>query len=123
MHPPSPAPLFNNKGDLCPPCFEYCILDTDLFVNENIYSVIPIIERERCTLCGHCEDFCLSGVFRMDKAEKCVDIDHEKKCWGCGDCVGWCPEEAMMLIDKETKEVVWDNRGLARPYRPEKWKK
>ena len=52
-----------------------------------------------------------------------INVDYENKCWGCGDCVGWCPGNAISVIDKETKEVVWANEGLAKPYRPENWKR
>jgi len=90
---------------------------------ERSSPVIPIVAMDKCKLCGKCEDFCLAGVFAVDKAKGTVTIDHQNRCWGCGDCAGWCPRNAIKLIDQDTKEVVWDNRGLARPYRPENWKK
>jgi len=76
-----------------------------------------------CGLCARCQHFCLSGVFTPDEIDNTITIDYENKCWGCGDCVGWCPGNAISLIDRETEEVVWDNHGLAKPYRPENWKK
>ena len=75
-----------------------------------------------CGLCAKCQHFCLKGVFTADEVKNMIEIDYENKCWGCGDCVGWCPGNAISLIDRETNEVVWDNRGLAKPYRPENWK-
>ncbi|MFC2013349.1 NAD(P)-binding protein [Chloroflexota bacterium] len=75
-----------------------------------------------CGLCAKCQHFCLSSVFAPDEINNVINIDYENKCWGCADCVGWCPGNAISLIDRETKEVVWDNRGLAKPYRPESWK-
>jgi len=59
----------------------------------------------------------------VNKEKGTVDIDHENRCWGCGDCVGWCPKNAISLIDWKTRELVWDNRGLAKVFRPENWKK
>jgi NADPH-dependent glutamate synthase beta subunit-like oxidoreductase/dihydroorotate dehydrogenase len=76
-----------------------------------------------CGLCAKCQHFCLHGVFTPDEIKDAINIDYENKCWGCGDCVGWCPGNAISLIDKETKEVVWENKGLAKPYRPEHWKR
>ena len=90
---------------------------------EKSSPIIPIVDMDECILCGKCQDFCLSGVFTVDNARGMVDIDHENKCWGCGDCVGWCPANAVKLIDRDTKEVIWDNHGLAKPYRPENWKR
>ena len=89
---------------------------------EKSSPVIPIIDTDKCILCEKCEDFCLSGVFRVNKKKDSIDINHENNCWGCGDCVGWCPVNAIKLIDRETKGVVWDGlSGLAKPYRRENW--
>ncbi len=85
--------------------------------------VIPVVDFDKCTFCGRCEDFCLSGVFEVKKKQKSLEIQLEGRCWGCGDCVGWCPSNAIKMIDRETKEVVWENKGLAKPYRPENWKR
>lgn len=85
--------------------------------------VIPLVDMAKCTLCGKCQDFCVEEVFTVDKAGRKVLVDHLGKCTGCGDCVGWCPPYAITLIDEKTREVVWDNQGLAKPYRPENWKK
>ena len=90
---------------------------------ERSSPIIPIIDMNACILCGKCQEFCLSGVYAVDNAKGMVNIDHENRCWGCGGCVGWCPKNAIKLIDRNTKEVVWDSHGLAKPYRPENWKK
>jgi dihydroorotate dehydrogenase subfamily 1 len=90
---------------------------------ERSSPIIPMIDTDKCTLCGKCGDFCLSGVYTIDEAKRAVTIDHENRCWGCGGCVGWCPENAIRLIDRETREVIWDGHGLAKPYRPENWKR
>lgn len=84
---------------------------------------VPEVNMEKCTLCGSCEHFCLYGVFKVDKGKDKVEINDVGRCWGCGCCVGWCPNYAIRLIDKITKEEVWANKGLAKPYRPESWKK
>ena len=90
---------------------------------EKMSPVIPMVDLDRCLFCGKCEDFCLSEVFTVDKKQKELKIHLDERCWGCGDCVGWCPSNAIKMIDKETKEVVWANKGLAKPYRPENWKR
>jgi len=90
---------------------------------EKSSPIIPEVDFEKCVFCGRCQDFCLSDVFEVDKKGKKLAIHHERRCWGCGDCVGWCPANAIKMIDGETGEVVWENKGLAKPYSPESWKK
>jgi dihydropyrimidine dehydrogenase (NAD+) subunit PreA len=85
--------------------------------------IIPVVDPDKCILCKKCENFCLSGVFSANKKTKKVEVDFENRCWGCGDCVGWCPSDAIKMVDKKTKEVVWENKGLAKPYRPKQWKR
>ena len=90
---------------------------------EKSSPVIPLVDMKMCTRCGRCQDFCLYGVYKVDSIKGAVVVDHEHKCWGCGDCVGWCPANAIKLVDATTAEVIWDNQGLAKPYRPENWRK
>jgi dihydroorotate dehydrogenase subfamily 1 len=90
---------------------------------ERMSPVIPMVDFDKCVFCGKCQDFCLSEVFSVDKKRKKLKMHLEERCWGCGDCVGWCPSNAIKMIDQETKEVVWENKGLAKPYRPENWKR
>jgi dihydroorotate dehydrogenase (fumarate) len=91
--------------------------------SEKSSPIIPAVDMDKCTLCSKCEDVCLAGVFTVDKGRGIIDIDHENKCWGCGDCAGWCPKSAISMIDVKTKEVVWDNHGLAKMFRPENWRR
>jgi MinD superfamily P-loop ATPase len=50
--------------------------------------------------------------------DQTLEID-EDSCWGCGYCVGICPEaNTLWLENKKTGEVVWDNQGLAKSLRP-----
>ncbi len=94
-------------------------------IEQSFTEVMARTEASRCLKCGlcaKCQYFCLSGVFIPDEISNAITVDYENRCWGCGDCVGWCPGNAINLIDRESKEVVWDNRGLAKPYKPENWK-
>jgi dihydroorotate dehydrogenase subfamily 1 len=89
---------------------------------EKTSPVVPSVNLEKCVFCGRCQDSCLSDVFKVDKKKKSLELQIEGRCWGCGDCAGWCPANAITMIDKERAEVVWENKGLAKPYRPEMWK-
>lgn len=77
---------------------------------------VPQIDRGKCNFCKSCYKSCFYGVFSLDRANKIIEVDRDR-CWSCGFCVGICPENAIVLVDKETgKEVVWDGHGLAKPF-------
>ncbi len=81
---------------------------------------IPLIDQEKCTLCLACEKGCIYKVFEKAKkgsTNKMLVYDH--RCWSCGFCVGICPEEAIMLVDrKNPKRVIWSGGGMARSFIP-----
>lgn len=84
---------------------------------EALCPYIPSIDLSKCTFCGICENRCIWDVISVDKEKKEIEV-RDEECWSCGLCVGVCPTGAIMLIDRETKEVVWDNRGQAKPHKP-----
>ena len=48
-----------------------------------------------CTQCGECIEVCSVGAISRDK--KGVVRINKKLCVGCFMCVGFCPEQAMMM--------------------------
>jgi MinD superfamily P-loop ATPase len=59
--------------------------------------VIPIIDYERCQVCRKCEaaQYCRFKAFvRFDREEPpYIEVS---RCNGCGDCVPYCPYEAIV---------------------------
>ncbi len=53
---------------------------------------------ENCVDCGACVDVCYVGALRFD-ARLSFDAD---RCIGCGLCVSRCPENALIMIPRET---------------------
>jgi len=86
--------------------------------NEKPSPIIPEVNMKSCrpTVCNTCARVCLFDVYEVDMKKGTVNID-EDKCWGCGLCVGVCPEGAIRMIDKKTKEVVWENQGLVKTFK------
>ena len=57
----------------------------------------PVIDRDRCTGCRQCLDFCLFGVFGTD-AEGRVVVEHPENCkTNCPACARVCPEAAILF--------------------------
>jgi heterodisulfide reductase subunit A-like polyferredoxin len=56
----------------------------------------PVIDEERCTLCGQCSRFCLFGVYHFDKKQlKVVNpLACKNNCPACGRI---CPESAVIF--------------------------
>lgn len=73
---------------------------------------VPQINKELCNFCGRCADGCLSDVIAVDGKGKKVTVK-EQECWSCGLCVGICPRDAITLVDRKTKKVMWANQGAA----------
>lgn len=73
---------------------------------------VPQINKELCNFCGRCEDGCLYEVIAVDAEGKKVRIK-EEECWSCGLCVEIRPKDAITLIDRQTKKVMWANQRTA----------
>ena len=69
----------------------------------------PVIDRERCTTCGKCFDFCLFGVYSVDK-KGTVKVTQPQKCkTNCPACARVCPAKAIIFPKYEKSPV---NGGL-----------
>ena len=64
-------------------------------------AIIPTIDYERCQVCGKCEasKHCRFKAFvRFDREEPpYIEVS---LCGGCGDCVPYCPHEAIVCPKK-----------------------
>jgi Pyruvate/2-oxoacid:ferredoxin oxidoreductase delta subunit len=63
----------------------------------------PVIDQNRCTLCGECFDFDCPGIsFKEIKGKiSTINIDI---CIGCNFCVVNCPAHAIKISNKESKK-------------------
>jgi len=57
----------------------------------------PILEKDRCTACGHCVDICPMDVFYGSADSNVPVITYPEECWHCNACVMECPAEALSL--------------------------
>ena len=53
----------------------------------------PVIDRERCSGCGICEDICPGDIFRIGDNQP--EVNYPEECFHCGACLLDCPEEAI----------------------------
>jgi len=54
---------------------------------------LPVIDRQKCTLCGECVDVCPEHVLAINSGA--LVIAHPEKCTMCTECESVCPEQAV----------------------------
>jgi len=68
----------------------------------------PVIDKERCTNCGKCHDFCLFGVYSI--SDGTVKVTQPQNCKNnCPACARICPSKAIIFPKYEKSPV---NGGL-----------
>jgi NAD-dependent dihydropyrimidine dehydrogenase PreA subunit len=68
----------------------------------------PVIDRERCTNCNKCHDFCLFGVYSVKNGD--VKVTQPQNCKNnCPSCARVCPSKAIMFPKYEKSPI---NGGL-----------
>ncbi len=55
----------------------------------------PVIDQNKCTLCGTCVDICPMKVF--ESKEDKIETPKEDECIGCRACEVQCPKNAIEI--------------------------
>jgi NAD-dependent dihydropyrimidine dehydrogenase PreA subunit len=73
----------------------------------------PVIDYSRCTNCMECLDFCLFGVYGVDKVETIL-VEQPDNCRkGCPACSRVCPENAIIFPQHKTPAIAGSPDGSA----------
>ncbi|MCE7741590.1 MAG: P-loop NTPase [Candidatus Heimdallarchaeota archaeon] len=73
-----------------PNCSLFLGLETKIIGTSDV--LIPVIDKEKCTLCGKCNESCqYNALIKMPDEILLFD----KMCHGCGVCTYVCPEDAI----------------------------
>lgn len=68
----------------------------------------PVIDKDRCTECGRCRDFCLFGVYTSENRQ--IKVAQPQNCKNnCPACARMCPSKAIIFPKYEKSPV---NGGL-----------
>ncbi len=66
----------------------------------------PVIDYSRCTNCMECIDFCLFGVYGVDRAETIL-VEQPDSCRkGCPACSRVCPENAIIFPQHKSPDIA-----------------
>jgi Pyruvate/2-oxoacid:ferredoxin oxidoreductase delta subunit len=73
----------------------------------------PVIDYSRCTNCMECIDFCLFGVYGVDRADTIL-VEQPDNCRkGCPACSRVCPENAIIFPQHKTPAIAGSPAGEA----------
>ncbi|TXT56962.1 MAG: Iron-sulfur cluster carrier protein [Candidatus Thorarchaeota archaeon] len=75
------------------------LLSVEGALPESVYLPTPVVDQEKCTLCGKCAEFCQFNAILVGKTKTIV---YPEICHSCGGCMLVCPENA---IHEENREV------------------
>jgi NAD-dependent dihydropyrimidine dehydrogenase PreA subunit len=75
----------------------------------------PVLDRDRCTSCGLCHEFCLFGVYERGGEEgpgESVSVAQPDRCKpGCPACARLCPSGAILFPDCTTDSAIAGEPG------------
>ena len=66
--------------------------------SESVFTAVPEIDKDKCTLCRKCSDICRFKVIAI--AGKTI-LTFPELCHSCGGCMAVCPEGAITEIGRE----------------------
>lgn len=76
----------------------HLFLRPSLETTERVSLPVPQADRERCTVCGQCEQIC---QFSAIMCIKDAVLTFPELCHGCGGCFLVCPQEAISEVPRE----------------------
>ncbi|RJS73631.1 MAG: 4Fe-4S dicluster domain-containing protein [Candidatus Syntrophoarchaeum sp. WYZ-LMO15] len=89
----------------------HIFLKPDIKEIKSVSSMIPLIEKDRCSFCRKCAEFCAYNALFVigphpEKGLKGDTILFPNLCHGCGGCVLVCPEGAIREGEKEIGRII-----------------
>lgn len=75
----------------------------EIIKREKVYAKIPKVDKDRCSGCRRCVEFCKFNALAYIKDNVFV---FEDICHSCGGCMLLCPENAITERDKGIGEIV-----------------
>jgi NAD-dependent dihydropyrimidine dehydrogenase PreA subunit len=86
--------------------------DVNRIIDEPERRWYPVIDYSRCTNCMECIDFCLFGVYGIDRTETIL-VEQPDNCRkGCPACSRVCPENAIIFPQHKTPAIAGAPVGM-----------
>ena len=85
-------------------CKNLCFMGTLCAAGANYSRLIPVVDKDKCNLCGKCEKTCLVRLPVTDYIENNHGLVTNSECILCGKCIDECPMGAMSI------RFVWNRK-------------
>ena len=80
----------------------HTLLHPQNMVTESVMAPTPVVDKDKCTLCGKCADFCQFNALFVGKDDVLI---FEQMCHSCGGCSLVCPEGAISEVGRHVGNV------------------
>jgi len=87
-----------------PPPPPHLFLDPSVEHRESVDVLVPVVDEERCTLCGACAEVC---AFNAITVVGSTVLTFSELCHSCGACTLFCPENAIREKGRATGELEY----------------
>jgi len=71
---------------------------------EVVKQLIPEIQRDKCTYCGRCEEYCEFNAISIIPSREYAKVD-SGLCHSCGACLVACQDDAIIELEEEIGNV------------------
>ena len=80
----------------------HTLLHPSNITTETVTAPTPVVDKEKCTLCGKCAEFCQFNSLFVGKDDVLI---FEQMCHSCGGCTLVCPESAISEVGRPVGKV------------------
>lgn len=80
----------------------HMLLKTELLETHPVLLPTPIVNQEKCTLCGECGRFCQFNAIFVGKERVLI---YQDVCHSCGGCALVCPENAISDSNRQIGDI------------------
>ena len=87
----------------------HLFLQPNFYRSEPVYTPVPEVNRDRCTLCGECESIC---QFKAIVVVGDQVMTFPELCHSCGGCFAVCPEDAITETGRELGTIEATSRPV-----------
>jgi len=85
-------------------CRNLCFMGTLCAAGANYSRLIPVVDTEKCTMCGKCEQDCLLRIPMVDYIKNNKGLITNSECILCGKCIESCKVDAISL------KFIWNRK-------------